>query len=357
MSVTIREVAERAGVSIKTVSNVINHHPYISEETRRKVEGAIAELGYRPNRSAQALRSRRTLTLAAIIPDIKNPFFTAVVRGIEDFAFDEGYMLLLCDSEDNVERESRFVQVLGLGSVAGVVLCTADERFLNQQIDVMRRSNIAVVAIDRTTNQTEVDTVLAENFEGSYTGMLHLLNAGHRRIGVIAGPDYYAPGRERLAGCMKAFEDAGVPLENLLIQRTDFKQVSSQNATRLLLDQPEPPTAIFVSNGPSAFGTLEVVRERKLHIPTHLSIVVFDDPEWGQILEQPLTVITQPGYEMGRLAAKMLLERIEDPQAALRKVRMKTNFIHRQSCCLPSTAGQAIIGAESFNPSIPDTAQ
>lgn len=333
MTVTIRDVALRAGVSIKTVSNVINEHPYISADTRKRVAEAIADLGYRPNRSAQALRSRRNRSLAAIIPDIKNPFFTAVVRGIEDYAFDVGYMLLLCDSEDNVQRESQFISVLGMGSVAGVVLCTADERVLEQQIQSIQNSNIAVVAFDRAIDETPVDAVLAQNFEGSYAGMKHLLDTGHRRIGIIAGPDYYAPGRERLDGCLKALADAGVPIEDALIQRTDFKQVSSQSATRRLLECAEPPTAIFVSNGPSAYGTLEVVREYNLRFPEDISIVVFDDPEWSRIVEEPLTVIAQPGYEMGRLSAEVLLKRLANPNAPIQKIRVPTTFVHRRSCC------------------------
>lgn len=339
MTATIREVAKRAGVSIKTVSNVINDHPYISPETHKKVMDAIAELGYRPNRSAQALRSRRNRALASIIPDIKNPFFTAVVRGIEDYAFDAGYMLLLCDSEDNTERETAFIRVLGMGSVAGVVLCTADERVLKQQIHTLQRSNIAVVAIDRDIEDTEVDAILADNFAGSYQGMMHLLQAGHRRIGIIAGPEYYAPGRERLAGCLQALTDAGAPIDESLIQRTDFKQISSQSATRLLLEQPDPPTAIFVSNGPSAYGTLEVVREKNLRFPDDIAIVVFDDPEWSRIVEQPLTVIAQPGYEMGRMAAEALLKRLADPKRPVQKIRVPTQFIHRKSCCRTVEAG------------------
>jgi DNA-binding LacI/PurR family transcriptional regulator len=333
MTATIREVAQRAGVSIKTVSNVINDHPYISVETRKKVTDAITELGYRPNRSAQALRSRRNIALAAIIPDIKNPFFTTVVRGIEDYAFDAGHMLLLCDSEDNVKRESQFIRVLGMGTVSGVVLCTADERILEQQIHTLQKSDISVVAIDRITETAPVDAVLAENFAGSYTGMKHLLDCGHRRIGIIAGPDYYAPGRERLEGCLKALEDAGVPVDESLIQRTDFKQVSSQAATRILLEKLDRPTAIFVSNGPSAYGTLEVVRALGLRFPQDIAIVVFDDPEWSRIVESPLTVIAQPGYEMGRLAAEMLLRRLDHPEAPLQCVRLPTTLIHRKSCC------------------------
>lgn len=333
MPATMRDVASKAGVSIKTVSNVINNRPYITPETQQKVLDAIQALGFRPNRSAQALRNRRTLTLAAIIPDIQNPFFTSVVRGIEDYAIDKGYMLLLCDSEDNIERETRYVQVLGAGSVSGVVLCTADERVLDQQIAAFSRTNIAVVAIDRATAETSVDTILAENCEGSYAGMKHLLDKGHRRIGIIAGPDYYAPGRERLAGYLEALTKAGIQADDALIQRTDFKMISSQKATRLLLNQPNPPTALFISNGQSAYGALEVVREMKLRIPDDLAIVVFDDPEWSRIVESPLSVIAQPGYEMGRLAAELLIRRIDQPDAPVQTVRLPTRFEHRSSCC------------------------
>lgn len=333
MTAKIRDVARYAGVSIKTVSNVVNKRPYVTPQTRQKVLDAIAALHYRPNRSAQALRRRHVQALAAITPDIDNPFFTAVVRGIEDFAFEKDYMLLLCDTEDSVKREERYVEVLGAGSVAGVVFCTADERVMNSQVEALKRSGIAVVAVDRATDDITVDTVLADNLEGGYSGMMHLIECGHRRIGIIAGPDYSAPGRERLAGCLKALAEVGIPLNEDLIQRTDFKMTSALDATRRLLALSDPPTALFISNGPSALGSLEVVRERGLRIPDDLSVVVFDDPDWCRFVEPPLTVISQPGYEMGRRAAEILLERLSRPDMPLQNVRMPTTFLHRQSCC------------------------
>lgn len=333
MASTIRDVAVRAGVSIKTVSNVINDRPYITPETKQKVLDAIRELRYRPNRSAQALRNRRTQALAAIIPDIQNPFFTSVVRGIEDYAIDAGYVFLLCDSEDNIERETRYVQVLGAGSAAGVVLCTADERVLEHQIATLSHANISVVAIDRATDDTSVDTILAENCQGSYDGIAHLISKGHRRIGIIAGPEYYAPGRERLQGCLDALQSYAIEIDESLIERTDFKKASAQKAARELLNLPDPPSALFISNGESAFGALEVIREMKLRIPDDIALIVFDDPEWVRIIEVPLTVIVQPGYEMGRMAAKILIERIDRPELPLQKVRLPTRFEHRGSCC------------------------
>jgi DNA-binding LacI/PurR family transcriptional regulator len=338
MAATMRDVAALAGVSIKTVSNVINDHSFITPETKKKVLDAIAALDYRPNRSAQALRSRRIQSLAAIIPDIQNPFFTAVVRGIEDFAFEAGYLLLLCDAEDRVERENRYVQGLGTGTVAGVILCTADERVLPRQVEALRRANVAVVLVDRTHEAIEIDSVLSENVEGSYTAVNHLLSTGHRRIGIIAGPDYFAPGRERLEGYCRALQDFGIPVEEELIWKTDFKQTSSQGAARHLLALPEPPSAIFICNGPSALGTLEVVRDKNIRVPEDLALVVYDDPEWSRIIDVSLTVVRQPGYEMGQVAARLLLQRLEVPDAPVQHVRLPTSFIHRKSCCQPEIA-------------------
>ncbi len=342
MAATMHDVARRAGVSIKTVSNVINNRPYIRPETKQKVLLVIEELGYRPNRQAQALRNKRNTSLAAIIPDIMNPFFTAVVRGIEDYALEYGYLLLLCNTEDNASRETRYVQALGTGLVSGVALCTADERILPQQLAIFKQTNTAVVLIDRTTDDLEVSSILADNYSGSYSAISHLISTGHQRIGIIAGPEYFAPGRERLAGYLAALNDAGIAVDDQLIHRTDFKMTSSQEATNRLLNLPEPPSALFISNGPSAYGAMEIVRKRCLSIPEDLSIVVFDDPEWSRIVEPPLSVVAQPGYEMGRLTAKLLIEELELPGSEIQKIRLPTSLIHRKSCCVAEMREKSI---------------
>lgn len=332
--VTIRDVAEFAGVSPKTVSNVIHNRPSVSAETRKKVEEAIEVLGFRPGASAQAQRSRQERFLAAVIPDVENAFFTAVVRGIEDFAFEAGYQMLLCDTGDSAEREGELVRVMCKGAASGVILCAADEALFDQHVRLIKKAGMEVVAFDRAPEDAGVDTLFAENFEGSYTAVEHLIRAGHRRIGIIALPDTLTTGRERVAGYCKALEDAGLPVDERLIQRSDLRHVTPQDAARNLLNQDDPPTAIFVSNGPSACGTMEVLRASGLKIPKDMAVIQFDDSEWARMVDTPLTVIDQPAYEMGRMAAELLLKRLADPDAPLQKIRVPVNFIHRNSCCI-----------------------
>lgn len=333
-TVTIRDVAEFAGVSPKTVSNVIHNRPSVSDATRKKVEEAIEALGFRPEASAQAQRSRQERFLAAVIPDVQNTFFTAVVRGIEDFAFEDGYQLLLCDTGDSAEREAEMIRVMCKGAAAGVIFCAADEALFDQHVRLIRKSGMEVVAFDRAPEEVGVDALFAENLEGSYSAVDHLIRGGHRRIGIIALPDRLTTGRERVAGYRKALEDAGLPVDEGLIQRSDLRQIMPQDAARNLLNRDDPPTAIFVSNGPSAYGTIEVLRASGLKIPQDMAVIVFDDSEWGRMVDTPLTVVDQPAYEMGRMAAGLLLKRLADPNAPVQKIRVPVNFIHRDSCCV-----------------------
>jgi DNA-binding LacI/PurR family transcriptional regulator len=333
MSTTMRDVAALAGVSIKTVSNVVNQRPYISAEVRAKVLEAIATLDYRPNRTAQALRTRRARSLAAIVPDIQNSFFTSAIRGIEDAAYQAGYMLFLCDVEDDLTREEQCIDILSADNVAGVVLCTSDETRLERQVNVLRTSNIPIVLLDRVRGELEVDTILAENAQGSYEAVQHFVAAGHTRIGVIAGPDYYAPGRERLEGYEKALVEHGLAVDDAQIQRTDFSVSGAQSATRKLLQLSSPPTALLVCSGLMALGTVQVIREHGLRMPEDIALIIFDDPEWSKVIDPPITAIAQPAYAMGQAAAELLLQRIQQPDNPPQHIRLSPAFMHRQSCC------------------------
>ena len=235
MAATMTQVAARAGVSIKTVSNVINDHPHVTAETRDRVLAAIGELDYRPNRTAQALRRRKVQALAAIIPDIQNPFFTQVVHGVEAMAFEAGYMLFLCDTDDNEMRELRYIEGLGAGTVAGALLCAADPRSFRERVEALQRAHVAVVAVDRALPGVPVDAVLSENAEGSYAAVHHLLSLGHRRVGIIAGPQYFPLGQERLDGYLKAHAEFGLQAAPELICRTDFMRGSAEQAANELL--------------------------------------------------------------------------------------------------------------------------
>jgi DNA-binding LacI/PurR family transcriptional regulator len=333
MGTTMRDVAALVGVSIKTVSNVVNQRPYVSAELRAKVMEAIATLDYRPNRAAQALRTRRARSLAAIVPDIQNAFFTSAIRGIEDAAYQAGYMLFLCDVEDDLEREEQCIDILSADTVAGVVLCTSDETRLDRQINVLRAANIPLVLLDRVRGNLEVDTILAENARGSYEAIQHFLKADHQRIGVIAGPDYYAPGRERLEGYLNALRDHGLSVDEALIRRTDFTVPAAQTATEELLQLSSPPTAILVCSGLMALGTVQVIRDRGLRMPEDIALIIFDDPEWSKVIDPPITTIAQPAYAMGQAAAEMLLQRLQQPEIPPQHIRLTPTFTHRKSCC------------------------
>jgi DNA-binding LacI/PurR family transcriptional regulator len=334
MPSTIRDVARSAGVSPPTVSRVLANKANVDPLLRERVLEAVRRLDYRPHRAARALRRQVTRTIAFIIPDIQNPFFTSVLRGVEDSAFAEEYVVMLCNTDDNLQRQRDYIAVLRAENVAGMVICPADETSSPANIASLQEQGTAVVVVDRLLPAAGVDTVLSDNVQGAEETVRHLLGLGHRRIGLIAGPDHFAPGRERRQGYERAHQRAGVPLDAALIQVTNFSPDAAAAATRALLALPAArrPTALFASSSRLALGALAVIGELCLRIPEDVSFVAFDDAEWAASYAPPLTVVAQPTYEIGSRACRMLLARIAAPGAPPSEVRLPTRLVERRSC-------------------------
>jgi DNA-binding LacI/PurR family transcriptional regulator len=328
--VTMRDVAKLAGVSVQTVSAVINNKPGITDHTRRKVLAAITELNYRPSRVAQRLRSSTTQIIGVIVSDIGNPFFSAVVRGMEDVAYAHEYTLLLCNSDEDPEKERLYLDILEAEDVAGVLLAPAHEDSVACQSLIS--SGRAVVAFDRLMTKLQVDTVLTDNAAGTAEAVRHLVSLGHRRIGIVSGPTHISSGRERLEGWEKTMKECGIVPERALMTIGDFKQRGGYEQTRLLLEQPNPPTALFVANNLMTLGALAFIHERGLRIPEDIAVVGFDDMPWAACLAPPLTAVAQPTYALGRHAANRLLQRVSNPDRPVRTIRLKPQLIIRESC-------------------------
>lgn len=327
---TVKDVARLAGVSAATVSRVLNNKPFVSERTRWNVLAAMEKLNYRPSRVARRLRSRATEIIGVIVSDIGNPFFSAVVRGIEDVAYTHGYSLLLCNSDEDSEKERLYLDILEAEDVAGVLLAPTREDSLSCQSLISSRR--AVVAFDRMLTELQVDAVLTDNAKGTAEAIRHLASLGHRRIGMVSGPTHLTSGRERLEGWEMAMKECGLATEENLIAIGDFKQRSGYEQTKLLLEGPSPPTAIFVANNLMTLGALALIHERGLRIPEDIAVVGFDDLPWASCLSPPLTVVAQPTYELGRCATDRLIERISNPDQPVGTIRLEPKFIIRQSC-------------------------
>lgn len=343
--VTINDVAKRAQVSVATVSRVVNGSPNVRPELARRVMRAVEALNYRPNRLARNLRTNSTQTIAMVIPDIENPFFVSVVRGVEDVAFREGYSVLVCNTNDDVEREATHLRILSDESVAGMVISTADERRGNVEARKLLEKRTAVVAVDRRLEDAPVDSVLSDNFGGSRLGVSHLIELGHCRIGLIAGPDRFAPGRERRMGYEQALLDSGLAIDPALIQRTNFKAAAAETATDTLLDLPNPPTALFVCSGHSSLGVLRAVNRRGIKIPAEVSIVIFDDLDWEEAYNPPLTAIAQPAKLLGVTSADLLIRRLRGAADPPHERRLPTQLMIRQSTQRVNVARSAVKGS------------
>jgi LacI family transcriptional regulator, galactose operon repressor len=333
---TIKQVAERARVSTATVSRVLAGGNGVRRELIESVQEAVRALDYHPNRVARNLRVRTTRTIGLIIPDIQNPFFTSVVRGIEDVLQADGYTLLLGNTDDNQERERIYLSTLRAEGVAGIILVTADGR--TPELRRLLKAKVPLIVIDRVPPGLNVDAVTVANSEGAREATAHLIALGHRRIGLIGGPAHLSTASERQAGFEEALRAAGCASAPELIKYGDFRQTGGYRAMLELLSLPEPPTAVFITNNLMTLGALQAIHERGLSIPDDIGIISFDDMSWATSLQPPLTAVAQPTYELGAAAAELLLARMREPDRPVRRVVLNTELMIRSSCGKKSDA-------------------
>jgi LacI family transcriptional regulator len=328
---TIHDVAERAGVSPITVSRVINHSGYASQDTRERVEAAVIELGYVPNRLARSLRSKRTHTLALVITDITNPFFTTVARGVEDTASDADYTVIFCNTDESESEEKKYLQVLLQQQVDGILLVPA--RSTPDSIDMIRKQNTPVVVLDRRLPPgVDVDTVRCENELGAYQLVRLLIELGHQRIAILSGPLGVSTAEDRLAGYRRAMREAGVGDEGQLIIYGSFNQASGSEMMREVLDLRPRPTAIFAANNLIGIGALHAIQQAGLRVPEDIAVVTFDDLPPTLLTMPFFTVSSQPAYEMGKRATQLLLARLTNATTELcQEIVLPTELIVRQS--------------------------
>ncbi len=332
---TIHDVAQRAGVSPITVSRVINHSGYASQDTRDRVEAAVAELGYVPNRLARSLRSKRTHTLALVITDITNPFFTTVARGVEDTASDAGYTVIFCNTDESESEEIKYLQVLLQQQVDGILLVPA--RSTSDSIDLIRKQNTPVVVLDRRLPPgVEVDTVRCENELGAYQLVRLLLEMGHQDIAILSGPLGVSTAEDRLAGDRRAMREAGVSDEVQIVVYGSFNQASGSEMMHQLLDRSPRPTAVFAANNLIGIGALHAIQQAGLHVPEDVALVGFDDLPPTLLTSPFFTVSAQPAYEMGKRATQLLLARLTKATTEpCQEIVLPTELIVRQSSGQP----------------------
>ena len=325
----MREVAEQAQVSVTTVSHVINDTRPVSDELRAKVTAAMDELGYQPNRLARSLRRGETYTIGMIIPDGVNPFFAEVARGIEDTGFEQGYSVILCNSDGNLEKELLYTNVLNEKQVDGIIFVAGG--LSQEHILGLQQRGLPVVVVDREIPGLPVGTVITDNAQGGWLATGHLLSLGHRRIACLAGPYDLTPSAERVTGYRQALEAARVPVEEHLVLRGDFNFESGYNSIRELLALEEPPTAVFACSDLMAIGVIAAAAESGYRVPVDLSLVGFDDIELASYTTPALTTVRRPKYQMGAIAARMLLEHMQQDDLIPQRQILATELVVRKS--------------------------
>lgn len=306
---TIKEVAYLSRVSTATVSHVLNQSAYVSPKLRERVLRIVNELNYHPNYLARGLRTRQTRTVGMVIPNITNPFFPAEVRGVEDVLRREGYNLIVGNSDYDLTREEEYYRTFCGRRVDGLILVITP---LTAPAYIQRHNfeNIPVVFIDRYYEGVAADVVMADNISGSYRAVRHLLELGHRRIGIITGPLHMLMAGRRLKGYKRALREFGIPIRKELIREGRFDSQSGYEKAKELLSLNPPSTAIFVSNGLMTMGCLRAMAERGTRCPDDVAIVSFDDLEWFELMNPPITAVANPAYALGQTAAEILVSRI-----------------------------------------------
>ena len=329
---TIKDVARVSGVSSMTVSRVINGGNRVRPETRQRVERAIADLGYVPSRLARGLIRQKTGTLALIVPDVANPFFTLIVRGAEDAARRAGYRMILCDTRSDLTIEGEVIEEMIAHRVEGIAIAPVSDRSKGH-LQRLAKFGIQFVLIDRTVPDVDCDVVIGDSAGGARRLVDHLIALGHRRIGFIVESDDVSTARDRHRGYEEALGAAGVAPDPDLLVRATVDPEGGFDGIRRLLELEEPPTAVFTVNNLVALGAIEGVRASGLEVPDDVALVCFDDIEHASRLYPFLTVMAQPAETLGTLGTQLLLERIEAraPDRS-RVVVLPAQFIVRRSC-------------------------
>ncbi|MQA04706.1 MAG: substrate-binding domain-containing protein [Streptosporangiales bacterium] len=313
---SIREVAAHAGVSVGTVSNVLNRPELVTPATRQRVHQAIEALGFVRNESARQLRAGHSRTIGLMVLDVANPFFTDLARGVEDAANDAGLAVILCNSDESAAKETAYFDVLEEQRVRGVLVSPV--RGVRNQVVKMRARGIPIVLVDRKATRRDQCSVSVDDVAGGDLAASHLLDRGHDRIGYVSGPLTIRQCRDRRVGALHALERTGRKADELLVFEAAALNVASGRAqTRLLLEQPEPPSAVFCANDLLALGALQEAVRAEKRVPDDLAIVGYDDIEFASAAAVPLTSVRQPRYELGVAAARLLIEEADEPETHL----------------------------------------
>lgn len=330
--ITIEDVAKLAGVSKATVSKVLNNTAKISVGLRKQVEEVAQKLRYRPSQIARSLKNKRTRSIGLVLPSVTDPFFAEIVRGVYKLVAEKGYMIILCDSAEDIQTEFSYIQLLEDVWVDGIIFSgVRGESSEDEQIGILYDKGFPVVLVDREVESRFINTVVIDDKKAAFEATKYCLEMGHKKVGFVAGPLDTRIFLRRLEGYKKALQSFGLEVDQKLIQEGDLSAQSGKFAVKQLLNCKKRPTVIFACTDMMAIGALKEIKQRRLNVPKDISLVGFDDIPLASLVTPSLTTIHASGYEMGAKAAKLLIEQIEGEDTSRSKVILETRLVIRES--------------------------
>ncbi len=332
-SITIKDVAERAGVSQATAARALGAYGRIGAETRERVLAAAEALGYHANALARSMVTGTTHTLGLVLADIENLFFARLARAVADVTHPRGYALLLVNSDEDLANEQEAVRVLAEKRVDGLIVVPASSTD-GAHLRALADHGVPVVLMDRSVRGLDADTIMVDNFAAAHRAIGYLTGLGHRQIALITASGTIASTTARIAGYRQALADAGVVVPDRWVRIAEYSRASARDATVSLLTAPGPdrPTAIFATDSILTAGALQAIQAVGLAVPRDVSLIGFDDVDWMTMVRPAVTVVDQPVYELGKRAAEQLMARIEGDIGPARHVLLDTDLIVRDSC-------------------------
>lgn len=329
--VTIKDIAKKANLSPSTVSRALNDNPVINEETRERVKKIAEEMGYERNELARGLVKGGIGAIGLIIPDITNPFFAEVARGVEDAANKRGYGVILCNTDEDPNKERGYKKLLQRKRVNGLILTsvTVDDPYMNL---TESPTHLPLVLVSRIWKETDISYIAVDDYKGAKMAVEYLISLGHRRIGFIGGPKNISPSQDRMRGYKEALEEHNIPLQTEITSYADFTREAGRRVMKRYLKLSDPPTAIFAANDMIALGAIEAIEEEGLLVPDDISVIGYDDISYASLPRIMLTTVAQPMYDMGFMAAEYILDVVEGKRKEKLQKILRPKLVVRKTC-------------------------
>lgn len=330
--VTIRDIALKLNISISTVSRALRGAADINRETRDNVLRMAKELNYEPNQVAQSLRTKRTHTLGIIVPDLVTHFFSSNISGIQEVATRHGYNVMICQSNECYETEVRNIHTLVAARVDGLLISLSRETSNYDHLKALQNKSIPLVCFDRICDELNTTKIIVDDYDGAFKATEHLIEVGCKHIAHISGPEHLSISKNRLHGYVDALRKNNMPCDERLIRRCNLSSQDIMHQVKALLSMEKPPDAIFALNDPVAVEVIQVLKENDIRIPDDIAVVGFTNEPVSALIEPSLTTVAQPAYKIGQIAARHILEQIEQPEDFLpQSIVLKTELIVRNS--------------------------